>query len=369
MAGYIEADNLRHAQQAMMTCTYCGFCKSVCPVFERMSWEASVARGRIILAYGLLQKDIPADASVVEYLYQCTTCKDCERRCPSNIEVVDIVERARRDLVASGMMLPRHRAIAETIHGYGNPYEERRSVREVTGVRRERAELGYFVGCTAAYRQPAIGHATASILSKLGEEFAVVDAACCGSVLQRIGCPEDQVKELMERNLTRIAESGADEVVFSCAGCYRMFKEEYPRHVRVPFKVRHISEHLAERDLKLAPVGGTITYHDPCHLARHSGVYQAPRQVLGKIPEVEFKEMPRHGETARCCGGGGGVRSGFPDLSRDIAARRMEEAGFADIVVTTCPFCVSNLGIGAESIGSRTRVMDLVQLIEPLLEG
>ena len=102
MSDYIEAENLREAKKTMMTCTYCGFCKSVCPVFEGIGWDPSVARGRMILSYGLLQKDIPADESVVENLYQCTTCKDCERRCPSNIEVVEVVERARKDLVAAG---------------------------------------------------------------------------------------------------------------------------------------------------------------------------------------------------------------------------------------------------------------------------
>ncbi|MDD1743352.1 MAG: (Fe-S)-binding protein, partial [Methanomassiliicoccales archaeon] len=107
MADYIDAKHLRDARNAMMTCTYCGFCKSVCPVYEGIGWDSSVARGRIILAYGLLNKDIPADESVVRNLYQCTTCKDCERRCPSGIEVVEIVERARRDLVANDLMLPK----------------------------------------------------------------------------------------------------------------------------------------------------------------------------------------------------------------------------------------------------------------------
>ena len=89
MADYIKADRLKSMKQEMMTCTMCGFCKSVCPSFECIGWDNGVARGRMILAYGLLQKDIPADASIIEALYQCTTCKDCERRCPSNITVVN----------------------------------------------------------------------------------------------------------------------------------------------------------------------------------------------------------------------------------------------------------------------------------------
>ncbi len=232
----------------MMTCTYCGFCKSVCPVFEGIGWDPSVARGRIILAYGLLQKDIPADESVVENLYQCTTCKDCERRCPSKIEVVDVVERARRDLVATGKMLPKHRKLVDNVLRHGNPYGEKESVAEDPGrTKKHPSSVGYFVGCTAAYRNRSIADATLSILDKLGEDFTVMDEVCCGSVLQRIGVDDEAVEEIMERNVQPTADLGVDEVVFSCAGCYRMFKEEYPKYVKVPFKVRHISEFLAEQ--------------------------------------------------------------------------------------------------------------------------
>jgi len=369
MAEYIEAKHLRAVQGTMMTCTYCGFCKSVCPTYEGIGWDSSVARGRIILSYGLLKGDIPADESVLEHLYQCTTCKDCERRCPSGIEVVDVVERARRDLVASGKMLPKHARVVASVEAHGNPYGEAKRVQAALGLKTGGGELGYFVGCTAAYRNPSIAKATASILSKLGQDFSIVDEVCCGSVLQRIGVDEGKVKEIMERNVEAISNAGKEEVVFSCAGCYRMFKEEYPRHVKVDFKVKHISEFLAERDVKLSSFQKKLTYHDPCHLGRHCGVYEAPRKLLAKVPDAEFREMPRSKDTSRCCGGGGGVRSAYPDLSEKIAARRVEEAAFADVLVTTCPFCVNNLKIGGESCGSKVRIMDLVELLEPLIEG
>jgi len=369
MAERIETKNLEGAKSSMMTCTYCGFCKSVCPTFESVGWEASVARGRIILSYGLLNGDIPADESVVEHIYQCTTCKDCERRCPSGIEVVDVVERCRRDLVAAGALLPKHRQLAESILRNGNPYGEERSVAHALGMKKGRAKLGYFAGCTTAYRSQGIARSSLSLLNKLGEDFTLVDEACCGSVLRRIGWNEDEVQELMQRNVDSIAGQGVEEVVFSCAGCYRMFKEEYPKHLDVGFEVRHISEFLAGKDLKLQPMSKKITYHDPCHLGRHSGVYDAPRKVLARIPDAQFQEMPRNKETARCCGGGGGVRSAYPELSRQIAARRVDEAAFADILVTSCPFCVSNLRAGKDGSGCDVEVMDLVELIEPLVIG
>ncbi len=369
MASYIDANHLKDVRHAMMTCTYCGFCKSVCPVYEGIGWDSSVARGRIILAYGMLNKDIPADQSVVDNIYQCTTCKDCERRCPSGIEVVEIVERARRDLVANDLMLPKHRKLVESTLEHGNPYGERVGVAATLGEKKHSASLGYFVGCTSAYRNRSIAEATISILSKLGEDFTVVDEECCGSVLQRIGVDDGAIEEIMERNVRSAVDLGVEEVVFSCAGCYRMFKEEYPKFVDVPFKVRHISEFLADKDIKLKSLDKKITYHDPCHLGRHSGIYDAPRRLLSRIPEARFQEMQHNRDTALCCGGGGGVRSAYPDLSAKVAARRVDEAAFADVLVTTCPFCVSNLRVGKEKSSSPVEIKDLVELIEPLVEG
>ncbi len=368
MTRLIEAKNLVDIQKSMMTCTYCGFCKSVCPVFEDIKWDSSVARGRVILSYGLLEREIPMDPSVVESIFQCTTCMDCERRCPSNIEVVEIVERCRKDLVENGAILPRHEKIIDRILEFGNPYRETESVPEVFDLEPREARVGYFVGCTSAYRNKGIADATLSILSKTGEDFTLVDEICCGSVMQRIGWGDDDLIELMEENVSAIEEKGIEEMVFSCAGCYRMFKEEYPRFVDVNFKVSHISEFLAEKDLKIKPVAKKITYHDPCHLGRHSNVYDAPREVLKKIPEVDFKEMPRNRETSRCCGGGGGVRSAFPDLSGNISAGRVREAEIADVLVTTCPFCVNNLELGKDCADSDIEIMDLTELIEPLIE-
>ena len=89
--------------------------------------------------------------------------------------------------------------------------------------------------------------------------------------------------------------------------------------------------------------------------------------MISKIPGVDFKEMSRNSATSRCCGGGGGVRSAYPDLSSQIAAGRVEEASFADILVTSCPFCVNNLKVGKEQSKADVEIVDLVELVESLL--
>jgi Fe-S oxidoreductase len=144
-----------------------------------------------------------------------------------------------------------------------------------------------------------------------------------------------------------------------------MFKEEYKKHTDVPFKVLHLTEFLADKELKLKPLKAKATYHDPCHLGRHAKVYDAPRSVIQKIPELEFKEMTYNRDQSRCCGGGGGVRAAYPEESKAMAAARLEEAVSADLIITTCPFCVSNLRFGMTGDGKR--VADLAELVDELL--
>lgn len=360
-----KTDKLEKVRSAVNVCTMCGFCKSVCPSFKAIGWDSALARGRVILSYGLLNGDIEADDSVIKNIYTCTTCMDCVRRCPSKVDIVDIVELCRADLVENGHILPKHKAIADNVLEYGNPFGEKETVPDRLGKRPKEAKVGYFAGCTATYRNTEISKAAMSIFKKLNVDYTTLDETCCGSVLQRIGWKNDDVVEMMRKNVGSIEALGVETLVLSCAGCYRMFKEEYPKYVGVPFRVLHMSEFLAEQDMKLKPLKAVATYHDPCHLGRHAHVYDAPRQVIKKIPELDFREMPNNRTTSRCCGGGGGVRSAFPEESKTMAEARVNEGSFAEIIITACPFCVSNLILGSD--GRDIRIVDLTVLVDELL--
>lgn len=361
-----KADSLEKVRNAVNVCTMCGFCKSVCPSFKSIGWDSALSRGRIVLTYGLLTGDLEPDESVVRNMYTCTTCADCVRRCPSKVDIVDIIELCRADLVKAGHILPKHKAMCENILETGNPFGEKVSREEALGRKPHKAKVGYFAGCTATYRSKETARATMSILDKMGVDFTTLDELCCGSVMQRVGWSQDDVTDLMRKNVEAIKAQGVETLVLSCAGCYRMFKHEYPKYVDVPFEVLHITEFLADKDLKLKPMDGVVaTYHDPCHLGRHCGVYDAPRAVIAKIPGLEFKEMEFNGKTSHCCGGGGGVRSAYPGEAMDIASTRLDEASFAKVLITCCPFCVNNL---SAATGERDiQVRDLVELIDELM--
>ena len=359
-----KVDKLEEVRKAVNCCTMCGFCKSVCPSFKSIGWDSALSRGRIVLTYGLLTGDLQPDESLVRNMYTCTTCADCVRRCPSKVEIVDIIEMCRADLVKAGCILPKHKAMCENILADGNPFGKA-SREEALGKKPHSAKVGYFAGCTATYRSKETARATMSIMDKLGVDYTTLDETCCGSVMQRVGWPQEDVTKLMQKNVEAIKAMGVETLVLSCAGCYRMFKIEYPKYVDVPFEVLHITEYLARMDLKLKPMSGVVTYHDPCHLGRHCGVYEPPREVIAKIPGIEFKEMDFNRKTSHCCGGGGGVRSAYPEESMDIASTRLDEASFADVIITTCPFCVNNLD--AAKGDRKIQVRDLVEIIDELL--
>ncbi|UCG69427.1 MAG: (Fe-S)-binding protein, partial [Thermoplasmata archaeon] len=200
-------DKLKSLENEMLVCTQCGYCRSVCPIFEDQGWDSSVARGRVILAYGMLKDRFDIDDSVVEALYQCSTCADCERRCPSNVRVVDIIEAAREELFEK-QPLEKHKKMADRIKEFGNPYGESENRGEIFGKKPKKAKIGYFIGCTPAYRNQNLAKATMSILEKLGEDYTVIDEVCCGSPLQRIGGKYEDVRKLVDHNLDSIEELG-----------------------------------------------------------------------------------------------------------------------------------------------------------------
>ncbi len=108
-----------------------------------------------------------------------------------------------------------------------------------------------------------------------------------------------------------------------------------------------------------------VTYHDPCHLGRHVGVFDEPRNILSKIPGVEFVEMRRIQMKSQCCGAGGGFKIAFNEKATVIGSKRVKEAMNTnpDCIITCCPFCKTNLLHGAECLDSDLKTYDLMELL------
>ena len=349
----------------------------ICPVREIMGFESYYARGRMLHARHILEGRMTANPALAERVYSCMTCYNCKDHCGAEIDLVSIYEAMREDLVNAGFGLDEHKRFVGSVMENKNPYLEPKADRlkwaTGTGLDIE-GKLIYFVGCTSSYRRQEIARATARILERTKRDFRILsDEWCCGSPLLRTGYKKQSL-ELIQHNLKAFED--AETIITSCAGCYKTIKFDYPKIADgVEINVLHTSEYLLslikDGSLKFnKEVKEVVTYHDPCHLTRGGGVYEAPREVLKSIPGITFKEMYPKGKNSLCCGAGGGVKSGFKDLAVRIAEefkiKPSDELG-VNTIVTTCPFCKTNMIDGAMKTGSKIGVVDLTELTEKVM--
>lgn len=212
-------------------------------------------------------------------------------------------------------------------------------------------------------------------MNETGISFTLLkDEWCCGSPLLRTGQWNVAIKQA-KHNVEIVTGTGAKSVVTSCAGCYRTWKKDYPElGINYDFNVIHITELLEEEvnkgKLKFSKeFKEKTTYHDPCHIGRHMGIYDAPRAVLKAVPRMEFIEMKKNKEMSLCCGAGGGVKSAFPDLAVNLARERLIEAlqTGAEAVATACPFCLMNFQNAIREYELRVKLYDVVEVVAKAL--
>jgi heterodisulfide reductase subunit D len=402
-------DNLSPRQIIELdACTRCGECLEWCPVYnqderEGVTPRAKATRFKKILSsqYGLFRADSllgkifrKKKVSKEELnqfaadLYECSTCRQCHFVCPSQIDTVELWEGIRRSLVDAGYgPLEQQKNLIQSVKSYDNPWGQPRSSRarwakvakrqkkiakEPKDINRHKAEVLYFIGCTGSYdvnvEQVAIN--TVKILDAAGVDYGILGAKerCCGSVLLRMG--DREYERIANDNIQQLNGLDIKTMVTSCAGCFKTIKHDYPQTGKLNFEVKHTLEFIIDLiqsgQLKLRnDLNMKVTYHDPCHLGRHSGIYDAPRKLLEMIPGVELIEMERSRENSRCCGAGGGLKAGYPDIQNQISQTRIKEAEAtgATELVSACPFCYQGLQVGIQASDSKLTMRDITELV------
>jgi heterodisulfide reductase subunit D len=215
------------------------------------------------------------------------------------------------------------------------------------------------------------------ILEKAGVDYLTMgqEEHCCGFPLIIAGM-SDQALDMIRHNVQAVRKTGAKRLVASCPSCYHTWHSDYPRILGEPlgFEVVHSTELLheliADGSIRLGSFSRLVTYHDPCDLGRTSKIYDAPREVIKAIPDVEFSEMKDHREHSLCCGGGGDVEMSDKELSANVARTRMlqaQETG-AKVILSACQQCTRTLAGAARANKIRIRSMDLVELVAKVME-
>ncbi len=408
---------MRALADAVTICNRCGACQAVCPVYAETRIEPGVARGKVQLAAAILSGDLPVDREAAAAFSTCTTCMACEEACPSGVPVVDIVAAARAQVVEArglpwvkrvvfgGVRRPRVlRAAAEAAARLQDaafkPASDRdlRRLRFPYGLAARRAypplaahpfahpgplrkagtgpRVLLFPGCMVTYVYPGIGHASVEVLERAGVDVvAPPEAACCGVPLEAHGDLAGAT-ELARFQLDQLEGLEFDALVAACPTCTSSFVHRYPRLLagepryaaraqRLAACAYDITSYLVDV-LCVGPptrrLEATVTYHDPCHLARGLGVTRQPRELLTGIPGVRLSEMR---EPSRCCGGAGSFSLAHQELSLAIGARKATDiaATGAEVVATSCPGCRMQLADVLSQTGDSRPVVHTVELL------
>ncbi len=345
----MKVTHLKKWKNELVTCTMCGYCKNVCPTFLDIGWDAGSARGRNILAYGLLTEEIEPDDVAALRLYQCTLCLDCMRRCPSKVNVPEIVEAARADIVDANLATEAQKSMIETVRKSGNIYGTTE-----TRIPPQEGEMTLFLGCQYLERPNQV-KVILNVFDKLGIKPSIFEEICCGVPYRNLGFLED-----LEAHKDKfLASLPTKALVTFCPTCTLFLKEEYD------LPVTHAMDVVAERLPQVNPRKLSIeaTYHDPCHLGRGAEVHAAPRKILETIG-ITVKEMFLNKKTTRCCGGGGVMLVSDAPLAGMVAKKRIQQARSTGVqeLTTACANCVGTLRTAAMASGNgdeRMRVRDI----------
>jgi Fe-S oxidoreductase/nitrate reductase gamma subunit len=327
-------------------------------------------------------------AVLEEELWGCRTCGACQQECPVYIEHIPKMVDMRRHLVMTQSKMGEAaqqflKNLDDRMHPWAGASRDREEWYQdldlkVLG-RGDRAEYLFWVGCTGAMieRNVAVTRAMVKVLQAGGVDFAILGAeeVCTGDPARRAG-GELTFQICAKTNIETLASYDVKKIITTCPHCFNTYRNEYPDfggHYEVVHHTELIRDLIRAGRLRLTKSLDSVTYHDPCYLGRHNGVYDAPRQVLGELAtEGGFTEMARSRSRSLCCGSGGGYAWMDDDPKQRINQMRLADvkACGATTAAVSCPFCMQMFddAVAALDPDGSTRAVDLAELVAEALE-
>jgi len=415
---------VKELESEVIRCIKCGACQSVCPIYKELKTEASVARGKLGLIRAVIKGDVDMTENLSEKMYCCLLCKACVESCPSGVKVDTLVVKARSELVNRRGLPPIKKAIFKL--GLKNPklfnlglsmgsifqsvlfkksnngqgmlpripmgLDKRRVLKPLAGksfranspakveVSDAKATVAFFTGCMINYVYPGIGEAVVKVLNKSKVNVLIPsNQHCCGTPVYTSGDVET-ARLLIKQTIDTFYDLKVDAIITACGSCGLSLKKEYLEYLKDEpeylEKARIVSQKTVDfskfmmdigLDIDLKELNNTVTYHDPCHLARGQGVKSEPRQLISHIPGLNFREMKNPGY---CCGSAGSFSLSHYDLSMKINTKKIEDIAYtgADTLVTGCPACMMQINDGLVQKGLDIKVMHTAELLAEAVE-
>ena len=355
------------------TCASCGYCRFGCVVYQETGLERNTVRGRMLLLKKVLEGKMPLSKDIVDSIYMCAQCQNCNVNCPTGIDFVEMSEALRDELFRQGNIPDSAKMVAEVLTTYGNPYaqaaDEKGAWLPPKYREPKKSPNLFFVSCTSAYPLNRVAKSILKVLETVEYDFTVLggEEYCCGNPLIRLG-EHEKSNEMMKKNVENFKKLGVKRIFTACPGCFRTLLHCYPPDFRVQHITQFLLDLVQEGKLKFKEFKKKIVYFDGCDLGRHCGIYEEPRELLKAIPGVELVEFEYNRENAPCCGGP--LLGGAPDLAKKIAERTLREAAElgVDTMVTSCGTCFLTFMEAAKVSGIQVQIRDLPMLLPSLVK-
>jgi Fe-S oxidoreductase len=328
----------------------CGRCTEHCPAFN--TGKLLNPKEIILGMRGYLNEFGPGNEEPLvgkhismEAVFQCTTCGGCENQCPVGIQHLPFMIGLRRGLVNTGKWEDEYGGklflgLERNGNSLGFSSAERQKFIEKNALPFYDGSQEYclWLGCMGAYDPQGreIVLALARVLGHLGITFGVLrKERCTGDPARRLG-NDYLFQQMAEPNIEALKSAGVGKMLSICPHCVRTIGEDW-KEFGAGFQIEHHSELLARHRDKLQPATEKVAFHDPCYLGRYRGVYDEPRQVIGRMS----MDPPRSRSRSFCCGAGGGMMFLGEEKGKRVNVERAGElaATGAGVVGTACPFC------------------------------
>jgi len=406
-------------------CVHCGFCLPACPTYLLWAEEMDSPRGRIhLMKQG--HEGAPLTTSLTRHIDLCLGCMACVSACPSGVRYDRLLEATRQQIerrhrrrmsdllfrAALFRVLPhpgRLRALRVALELYQRLGI--RSLLRATGILRllperlqaleslapelsaveplpawipprgsMRSRVGLLTGCVQRVFFSAVNAATARVLSFEGCGIAVPSSqGCCGALSLHAG-RESEAREKARKLIDVFEAPAVDAVVVNAAGCGSAMKEyahllrDDPAYAgkarRFSARVKDFSELLHELGPRAErrPLPMTVAYHDACHLAHAQGIRSEPRALLRAIPGLVLREIA---DPDLCCGSAGIYNLVEPGPARALGERKAKSirAAGAEVVVSSNPGCLLQIGACLERGGGALPVVHIAQVLDAAFRG
>jgi len=343
-------------KMSLHQCLECGKCTASCP--RRLSGKEYSPR---LLAHKVIVER--EDKAYIENaVWECLTCGMCRERCPSGVDFNNFI-LDMRTLLAETKSLKGYRAHDGAIHSWmrmmTSPGLKQNRLNWIdAGIQvAQSGEVAFFTGC-APYFNVFFSGIDVDTLTIVRDSIRLLNfldikprllpnERCCGHDLLWTG-DTDNFEALCRLNYASFKDAGVKEIIVTCPECFQVLSEHMPRVIpgfdlKVTLLLDLLQREMQKGGIALRPLKRKATFQDPCRLGRMLNRYSGPRELLGLIPEMDFREMENSGRGALCCGNCAFINCDA--YSKQIQVQRLQEAKAtgADLLVTACPKCMIHM--------------------------